>query len=160
MDSQVTKLGPSIFGISVSMSNSVDHFIHFRRNAFSRKCQTKQRCESTGLATFASITATAAAGDGISPSTVQNARLRPPLMVWCTWNMELAVDYRICTARVTLKESARNCTRARCAWDSGWVIVLVRNPVTRTRDGTHCPGYTSKKYLPHRLRKSRFPFKF
>ena len=82
----------SVFLGYFSVSNSVDHLFHFLRNAFSRKSRTKQRCESTGLATFASITATTAAGDGISPSTVQSARLRPPLMVWCTWCMELAAD--------------------------------------------------------------------
>ena len=141
----------SVFLGYFSVSKSVDQFIHFRRNAFSRKSQTKQLCESTGLAIFASITATAAAGDGISPSTVQSARLRPPLMVWCTWCTEMAPK-RICTAHVTSKESARNCARARCAWDSGSVIAIFTDLLTRTRAGTQCPGYTWKKYFPHRLK--------
>ena len=90
------------------------------RNVFSRKCQTTQRCESTGREICASTTAMAVAADGISPLTAQSARLRPPLMVQFTCNMEEAVNtQRIYTARVTLKESVRNFARARCALDSG-----------------------------------------
>jgi len=56
------------------------------------KLQAKQRYEFTGLAIFASTTAITAAGDGISPSTVQSAQLRQPLMVWFTCGTELAVN--------------------------------------------------------------------
>ena len=151
----------SVFLGYISISYSVDHFIHFLRNAFSRKSRAKQRCECTGLATSASMAATRAAGDGISPSTVQSARLRQSLTVWYTWSMEIKVaPRRTCTARVTLKESARNCARARCAWDSGSVIAIVTDLLTRTRAGTRCPGYTWKKYLPHRLKKRVFSSKF
>jgi len=48
---------------------------------FLRKLQTTQDCESSGMAIFASTTATIAAGDGISPSMVQNAGLQRQLMV-------------------------------------------------------------------------------
>jgi len=126
------------------------------RNVCLRKCLTKQHCESTGLAIFASAAATAAAGDGISPSTEQSAQLRQPLMVWSTCGMELARNIRIYTAHVTLKESARNFTRAQCAWDSRSVTVLGMDLLTRPQGGTQCPGSTWKKYLPHRLKKSRF----
>ena len=44
---------------------------------------------STGPVIFASTTATTAADDGISPSTVQSAQLRQPLMVWSPCSMEL-----------------------------------------------------------------------
>ena len=124
---------------------------------FLKKCLIKQRCVSTGPAIFASTTAMPAAGDGISLSTVQSARLRQPLMVWSTCCMELAGNTdRIYTAHVTLKESARNSTRVQCAWDSGSVTALGMDLLTRTQAGTQCPGSTWKKYLPHRLKKSRF----
>ena len=125
--------------------------IHFCRNVFSRKCLTKQRCESTGPAIFVSMAVTPAAGAGISPSTVQSARLQQPSMVQYTWFMVLAVK-RIYTAHVTLKESARNSARAQCAWDSGSVTVLGMDLLTRTQAGIQCPGSTWKKYLPHRLK--------
>jgi len=67
---------------------------------------------------------------------------------------------RIYFAHVTLKESARNSTRAQCAWDSGSVTVLVMDLLTRTQAGTQCPGSTWKKYLPNKLKKSRFCFFF
>ena len=128
---------------------------------FSRKCLTKQRCESTGLAIFASTTATAAAGDGISPLTVQSAQLQQPLMVWSTCSMELEENLqRIYIAHVTSKESVRNSERVQCAWDSGSVTVLGMDLLTRTQAGTQCPGSTWKKYLPHKLKKSRFCFSF
>ena len=121
---------------------------------FLTKLQAIQRCESTGLATFVFITATAAAGDGILPSTVQSAQLQQPLMVWSTWYMVLAPK-KIYTAHVTLKEFARNSTRAQCAWDSGSVTVLgSADLLMRTQAGTQCPGSTWKKYLPHKLKKS------
>ena len=91
----------------------------------STKCQLKQRCVPTGLAIFAFIIAKGAAADGISPSTVQSAPLRQPLMVWCTWRMELAVNtQRTYTVHGTLKESVRNFTRAEYEWDSGSANVL------------------------------------
>ena len=121
-----------------------------------RKCLRKPRCESTGPVIFASATATAAAGDGILPSTVQSALRRQPLMVWFTCGMELAGNTRIYTAHITLKECVRNSARAQCAWDSGSVTVLDMDPLTRTPGGTQCPGSTWKKYLLHKLKKSRF----
>jgi len=43
------------------------------------------------MATFASIIATLAADDGISPSMALSALRQQRLMVWCTWNMEIRV---------------------------------------------------------------------
>ena len=65
------------------------------------------------------------------------------------------VRKRICTVCVTLKESVRKSTRVLFAWDSGSVIVLVTDLLMLTQAGTQYPGYTWKKYLPHRLNNSR-----
>jgi len=97
--------------ISISAAYLVYLFHFVRRNVCLKKCLTKQHCESNGLVIFASVIVTAVAGDGISPSTVQSAQLRQPLMVWSTCDMELAGNRRIYTAHVTLKESAKNSTR-------------------------------------------------
>ena len=105
---------------------------------------------------FAFITAMRVAGDGISLSTVQNARLRTPLMAWCTWYMEMAPK-RTYTVHVTSKECVRNYQRARCAWDSGSVIVMVTDLLTRTQAGTQCPGSTWKRYLLRKLKKEIVP---
>ena len=120
---------------------------------FSRKPKIIRDCVSSGMATFAFTTATTAADDGISHSTVQSAQLQQPLMVLSSWSMEITPK-KIYTAHVTSKESVRKFTRTLCAWDSGSVIVLVTNLVTRTQAGTQCPGSTWKKYLLHRLNKS------
>ena len=46
----------------------------------------------------------------------------------------------------------RKSTKALCVWDSGSVIVLVMDLLMHTQAGTQCPGYTWKKYHPHRLK--------
>ena len=57
--------------------------------------------------------------------------------------MEEAVNtIRIYTDHVTLKESVRNFTRARCALDSGSGNALVRDLLTPTPAGTQRPGST------------------
>ena len=61
---------------------------------------------------------------------------------------------RICTVYVTLKESVRKSARVLFAWDFGSVIVLVTDLLMLGQAGTQCPGYTWKKYLPHRLNSS------
>ena len=68
--------------------------------------------------------------------------------------MEMA-GKRTYTVYVTLKESVRKSARVLFAWDSGSVIVMVRNLVMLTQAGSQYPGYTWKKYLPHRLNNSR-----
>ena len=55
-------------------------FSRFCRNVFSRRCQTKQGCVSSGVELFASLTAMGAADDGIPPSMVQSAQLQQALM--------------------------------------------------------------------------------
>ena len=68
--------------------------------------------------------------------------------------METAAK-RICTVYVTLKESVRKSTKVLFAWDSGSAIVLVTDLLMLRQAGTQYPGYTWKKYLPHRLNNSR-----
>ena len=113
---------------------------------------------STGVAYSASITATTVAGDGISLLMAQSARLQQLLMLLFTWYMEVAADYKICIAHVTSRESAIKSTKALCAWDSGSATAQVTVLLMRSQDGTRCPGCTWKKYLPHKLKKSRFKF--
>ena len=125
---------------------------------FLRRCQTTQRCVSSGLAIFESLTVTTAAVDGISPLMVQSVQPQQPLMVQCSWHMEPAEDIRICSAFVTLKEFVRKSTRAQCVWDSGSANVPVRNLLMLTQASLECPGSTWRKYLPHRLNNSRFRF--
>ena len=103
------------------------------------------------MAIFASMAAMIAADDGILPSTVRNVWLQLPLMVWCTWSMEIKVaPRRIYTVCDKLKAYVRKSTKALCAWDSGSVTVKVTDLLTLTRAGTQCPGSTWKKYHPHR----------
>jgi len=74
------------------------------------------------MAFFVFTAATGAADDGTSPSMVQSAQLRQPLMVLSTWKMAAK---RIYIEYDKLKESVRKSKRALFAWDSGSVIVLV-----------------------------------
>jgi len=121
------------------------------RNVFSKSCQTKQDCVSSGMVLFASTIATRAADGGISPSIVSSASILCQLMVWFTWYMEMAPK-RTCTACDKSKESAREFPRALCAWDSGSVIVMATELLTPTRAGIQFPGSSSKKYLPLNLK--------
>ena len=65
------------------------------------------------------------------------------------------VRKRTYTVFVTLKESVRKSTRVLFAWDSGSVIVPVSDLLMQRQAGTQYPGYTWKKYLPHRLNNTR-----
>ena len=106
------------------------------------------------MATFASKTAMTAAEDGILPSTEPSAQLQMRLMAWSLWYMEM-VTKRTCTALAILKGCVRKQPKALCAWDSGWVTVLILDMLTRTQAGTQCPEYTWRKYHPHRLKSCR-----
>ena len=68
--------------------------------------------------------------------------------------MEMAAK-RTYTVYVTLKESVRKSARVLFAWDSGSVIAQVTDLLMLKQAGTQFPGYTWKKYLPHRLNNSR-----
>jgi len=83
---------------------------------FSRKTRTKQPYVSFGMATFVSMAAMLAAGDGISPSMVQSALLRGRLTVWSTCYMEIKVaPKKICTVYDKSKACVKKSTRAQYA---------------------------------------------
>ena len=109
---------------------------------------------SSGVAIFVSPAAMHAADDGISLSTVQSVQHQVPLTEWSTCYMEMA-GKRTYTVHVTSKESVRKSARVLFAWDSGSVIAQVTDLLMLTQAGTQCPGYTWKKYLPHRLNNSK-----
>ena len=109
---------------------------------------------SFGVAIFVSLTAIIAADGGISLSTVLSVQPQVPLTEWSTCYMEMA-GKRTYSVHVTSKESARKSTRVKSVWDSGSAIVLVTDLLMLTQAGTQYPGYTWRKYLPHRLNNSR-----
>ena len=103
------------------------------------------------MAISVSLTAPSAAIGGISPSMVQSAQLRQPLMVNFLCGRILIMQ-GIHTAQGTSKESVRNYARALFGWDSGSVSVwvLVTRVETRPQASIKCPGSTWKKCLLHR----------
>ena len=119
------------------------------RNVFLKKRQTTQVCVSTSVANFGSITATTVASDGISPLMAQNAKAQQLLMPWSTCGREQV--QKICTARVTSKESVRTSPKALCAWDSGLATAKALEMLMVIRAGTRCHGFTWKKCLPRKL---------
>ena len=108
-----------------------------------------------GLVPLESTSVQAVANAGTSLSTAQSVQLPCPLTVLCT------------CGRATLKvftESAilRGTVTTWCAWDSGLVIVRVKNLATPTQAGNLCPGSSLKKFLRLRPRyrgKSFLPAK-
>ena len=105
----------------------------------------------TGLAFLESPAVTVAAIVGISLSTVLNVQLPCQLMVLCTWGDQ---GVKIFTASTTLRAIVTTSTKARCAWDSGLVIVLAMEMLTPTQAGIQCPGSLLKKFLNLTLRSS------
>ena len=119
------------------------------RNVFSIKHLTVQGCVFSGMVLFASITAMDAADDGISNLMVPSALSLRRLMELSTWYMEMA-PWKIYTAYGKSKVCVRKYQKVRCAWNCGSVTALVTDPLTRTQAGTRFPGFTWKKYHPHR----------
>ena len=109
------------------------------------------------MAISASLSAAAVAIGGISPSMVQSAQPRQPLMVYLLCGITLILQ-EIHTAYVTSKESVRNYARAKFGWDSGSVSVwvLATQLETRPRASIQCPGSTWKKCLLHRPEEEAF----
>ena len=89
------------------------------------------------------------ANAGTSLSTAQNVQLPYPLTVWCTCGR---ATLKIFTAFAILRGTVTTFTKERCAWDSGLVIVRVKNLVTPTQAGNLCPGSSLKKCLRLRPR--------
>ena len=93
---------------------------------------------------------TAAANAGISLSTVLNVQLPCQLMDLCTWGNQ---QVKIFTASTILRGTVTTFTKARCAWDSGSLIVPDTVEVmTPTQAGIQCPGSLLRKFLSLRLR--------
>ena len=104
----------------------------------------------TGLAFLESPTVTTAANAGISLSTVLSVQLLCQLMVSCTWGNQRV---KIFTASTILRGTVTTSTKARCAWDSGLVIVLDSVEVmTPEQAGIQCPGSLLKKFQNLKLR--------
>ena len=104
----------------------------------------------TGLAFLECRAVTIAANAGISLSTVLNVQLPCQLMVLCTWANQ---QIKIFTASTTLRATVTTSTKARCAWDSGSLIVPDTVEVmTPTQAGIQCPGSLLKKFQNLRLR--------
>ena len=104
----------------------------------------------TGLAILESPAVTVAANAGILLSTVLNVQVPFQLTVLCTCIKEVV---KIPIASAILRGTATTSTKARCAWDSGSLIVLATVEVmTPTQAGIQCPGSLLKKFLNLRLR--------
>ena len=103
----------------------------------------------TGLVPSGSTGAQIAVDAGILLSTVLNVQLPYQLMVLCTCGK---ATVKICTASEILRGTVTISTRAKCAWDSGLVTVLMVLRLTPTLAGSQCPGSLLKKFLNLRLR--------
>ena len=102
-----------------------------------------------GLVPLESTSVQAVANAGTSLSTAQNVQLPYPLTVWCTCGK---ATLKIFTAFAILRGTVTTSTKERCAWDSGLVIVRVKNLATPTQAGNLCPGSSLKKFLRLRPR--------
>ena len=104
----------------------------------------------TGLVILESTAVTVAASAGISLSTVLNVQAPFQSTVLCICIKEVV---KMPIASDILRGTATTSTKARCAWDSGLVIVLDTVEVmTPTQAGIQCPGSLLKKFLNLRLR--------
>ena len=93
-----------------------------------------------------------AAYAGISLSMVLNAQAPFQLMVFYSCIKE-AVKIRAVSA--ILRGTVTTSTKAKCAWDSGSLIVpdtVDMEVMTPTQAGIQCPGSLLKKFLNLRLR--------
>ena len=105
----------------------------------------------TGLVPSGSTSAQLVVDAGILLSTVMNVQLPCQLTVLCTCGK---ATVKICTASEILRGTATISTKAKCAWDSRLVTVLMVIRLTPTLAGSPCLGSLLKKFLNLRL-KSR-----
>ena len=93
---------------------------------------------------------TTAANAGISLSTVQNVQDPFQLTVLCTY---IKVVVKIPFASAILRGTATTSTKAKCAWDSGSLIVPdTVEVITPTQVGIQCPESLLRKFPNLRLR--------
>ena len=97
--------------------------------------------ESTGVHPVANV--------GISLSTAQSVQLPCPLTVLCTCGR---ATLKVFTESAILRGTVTTSTKERCEWDSGLVIIRVKNLATPTQAGNLCPGSSLKKFLRLRPR--------
>jgi len=91
----------------------------------------------TGLAFLESPTVTTAANAGISLSTVLDVQVPFQLMVLCTCGKEVV---KISIVSAILRGTVTTSTQARCAWDSGSLIVPdTAEVITPTQAKSQCP---------------------
>ena len=97
-----------------------------------------------GLELFESMAAPAAVNAGISPSTVLNVQVPCQLTALCTWVVPSLLTL---TVSAILRVTVTTFTKARCAWDSGLVIVrTTAETITMpTLVGFQCRGSMSRK---------------
>ena len=101
----------------------------------------------TGVLSLPAVTVVANAG-----ISVLNVQLPYQLMPLYTWGNQ---RIKIFTALTILRATVTISTKARCAWDSGSLIVLDTVEVMApTQAGIQCPGSLLKKFLNLTLRSS------
>ena len=119
----LSKLNISFFElIAFPFSFQLLSYCCFYRTVFSTKTSRIQPSMCTGPVPSESTSVQPAADAGISLSTVLSARLPCRLMVLCICGRVMA---KICTASEILRGTVTTSTKARCAWDSGLVTVLM-----------------------------------
>ena len=125
----------------------------FYRSVCSPRTSLTRSSMFTGLAFLELAAVTIAVNAGISPSTVLNAQALFQLMVLCTWLREVEEITKIFSVFAILRVTATTSTKARCAWDSGSLIVPdTMEVMTPTRAGSQCPESLLRKFLNLRLR--------
>ena len=102
-----------------------------------------------GQVPLESTSVQAVANAGTSLSTAQSVQLPCPLTVLCTCGR---ATLKVFTESAILRGTVTTSTKERCAWDSGLVIVRVKNLATPTQAGNLCPGSSLKKFLRLRPR--------
>ena len=127
--------------------------IIFPRTVCSLKTSLTHPSMFTGLVFLESLTVTVAANAGILLSTVLNVQLPCQLTVLYTCIKEVDQMPKIFTVSATLRVTVTTSTKARCAWDSGWLIVPDSVEVMTPRQaGIQYPGSLLKKFLNLSLR--------
>ena len=123
----------------------------FHRTVCSSKPSLTHLSMFTGLAFLQSSAVTIAANAGISLLTVLNAQGPFQSTVLCSCGKGVVNWVHFVSA--ILRGTATTSTKARCAWDSGSLIVLDTVEVmTPTQAGIQCPGFLLKKFQNLKLR--------
>ncbi len=128
---------------------NISFSLYIHRTVCSSRTLLKHPSMFTRLAISESLAVTVVANAGISLSTVLNVQVPCQLTVICTCGQG---RIKIFTASTILRGTVTTSTKARCAWDSGSVIVPDMETLTPTQDTIQFPGSLLKKFLNLRLR--------